>query len=60
MGSLNERSLKELIQLKIEHSAQLQAQRASRIESGKMGEGFDTCAFCNPYFDKEIHKPVRL
>ena len=60
IGSLHEQSLITLLQRKIEYSAKLQAQRASRIASGKLGEGFDTCAFCNHYFDKDIHKPRQV
>ena len=50
VGSLRDHSLTELIQVRLEKSAKLQANRAKYISSGEMGDLFDTCAFCNPYF----------
>jgi len=49
IGPLAEQPLSALIQHWIEHSAALQCQRAKQIAEGNMGEGFDTCAFCNRF-----------
>jgi hypothetical protein len=51
VGSLRNHSLPELIRIWLEQSAKLQVHRAERISIGKMGELFDTCAFCNYYFE---------
>lgn len=58
IGSLRDQPLSTLIQTELEYSARLQSQRASQIASGNMGEGFDTCAYCNQYFTKLINLPV--
>jgi MoaA/NifB/PqqE/SkfB family radical SAM enzyme len=50
IGSLYEHSLAALIKKWLEQSAQLQSNRVKRITSGRLGEGFNTCAFCNDYF----------
>jgi MoaA/NifB/PqqE/SkfB family radical SAM enzyme len=60
IGSLNDQNLLTLIQKELEYSTQLQSQRASQIADGNMREGFDTCAFCNQYFDKQIQKTIQL
>jgi|CXWL01.1.fsa_nt_gi MoaA/NifB/PqqE/SkfB family radical SAM enzyme len=60
IGSLHDENLLPLVQKELEYSAKLQTQRASQIADGNMREGFDTCAFCNQYFDKQIHKPIQL
>lgn len=60
IGSLNDNPLANLIQMFLEQSAKLQSQRAEWIANGTMGEGFDTCAFCNQYFDEQIHQSVQL
>jgi MoaA/NifB/PqqE/SkfB family radical SAM enzyme len=49
IGSLAENTLVTLIEKWLERSSALQAQRAKQIARGKMGNGFDTCAFCNGY-----------
>jgi MoaA/NifB/PqqE/SkfB family radical SAM enzyme len=50
IGSLAENKLVSLIEKWLEKSSALQAQRAKQIAEGRMGNGFDTCAFCNGYF----------
>jgi MoaA/NifB/PqqE/SkfB family radical SAM enzyme len=52
IGSLHEHSFAELVKLWLAQSASLQVQRAERIATGNMGNGFDTCAFCNACFSK--------
>lgn len=51
VGSLQEHSLTELIQIRLGESANLQANRAKQISAGTMGALFDTCAYCNRYFE---------
>lgn len=50
-GSLRENSFANLVKLWLEQSNNLQIQRAGQIAAGKMGEKFDTCAFCNAHFN---------
>ena len=50
MGSLSDNNLLELIKKWLENSKKLQQARAGYIATGAIGEGFDTCAFCNTYF----------
>jgi MoaA/NifB/PqqE/SkfB family radical SAM enzyme len=52
IGSLRELTLAELMSEWLEASGRLQTERVRRISTGKMGEGFDTCAFCNNYFSE--------
>jgi MoaA/NifB/PqqE/SkfB family radical SAM enzyme len=47
IGSLYEHTLKELVEMWLEKSMQLQKQRLVMITQGKMGDWFDTCGFCN-------------
>jgi len=54
VGSLNEFPLVELIQRKLRLSAELQIFRSKCINTGEMGDFFDTCAFCNSYFSNQI------
>lgn len=53
VGSLLDSNLSGLIEQWIEESGTLQKMRSQMIASGKMHEGFDTCAFCNRYFSQE-------
>jgi hypothetical protein len=53
LGRLGEQPLAELIGRWLRTSADLQTERTRRIASGEMGEGFDTCAFCNQYFRQD-------
>lgn len=50
IGSLAENTLVLLIEKWLEKSSALKAQRARQIAEGKMGNGFDTCTFCNGHF----------
>ena len=50
IGSLEEYSFAQLLQLWLKKSDELQAKRVEMISTGKMIEGFDTCAFCTHYF----------
>jgi MoaA/NifB/PqqE/SkfB family radical SAM enzyme len=52
-GSLREHSFSALIKQWLEQSNALQVQRAEDIATGNMGEKFDTCTFCNAYFNKQ-------
>lgn len=55
IGSLFENSLGELIDKWLERSKQLQAYRVKCVADGQiMNAGFDTCAFCNMYFDNNL------
>lgn len=59
VGSLRNHSFTELIRLWLEQSAKLQTQRTNQISAGEMWELFDTCAFCNRYFDsRKIKVPT--
>ena len=49
IGSLRDHPFSELIKLWLKASQNLQAKRAENIVAGKIGEKFDTCAFCNAY-----------
>lgn len=53
IDSLREYSFSELVKRWLEQSNALQAQRAERIATGNMGDKFDTCAFCNSFFNPE-------
>ena len=53
IGSLRNSSVSELIQSWLLYSTKLQINRTKLIEEGKMGEKFDTCAFCNNYFENQ-------
>jgi MoaA/NifB/PqqE/SkfB family radical SAM enzyme len=55
IGSLQEHSLSELIQKRLELSARIQKQRVEHIRTGNIGEHFDTCGFCNEYFVKDSY-----
>jgi len=50
IGSLQDNSLSTLVQTWLEKSMSLQRKRTEQIASGRMGQGFDTCAFCDGYF----------
>lgn len=50
IGSLCNQSLASLIKLWLKQSEKIQTARAEYIAAGKMGEKFDTCAFCNEFF----------
>lgn len=52
IGSLAEQSFSSLAQEWISQSSALQRERATRIANGNLGQGFDTCAFCNDYFTR--------
>jgi MoaA/NifB/PqqE/SkfB family radical SAM enzyme len=47
IGSLQEQPFSGLVQTWLERSASLQVKRAQQIAAGEMGQGFDSCAFCN-------------
>lgn len=49
VGSLADGSLASLLLKWLEFSQKLQARRAGRISHGRMGEGFDTCSYCNAF-----------
>jgi len=51
IGSIKELPLYELVKRWLKQSADLQIQRAERIAKGNLGEKFDTCAFCNAFFN---------
>ena len=53
IGSLHTHTLDELIEKWLQTSSDLQVYRMKRITSGRMGEGFDTCAFCDQYFREQ-------
>jgi len=53
LGRLGEQSLVELIGRWLRTAAELQTEPTRRIARGEMGEGFDTCAFCNQYFRQD-------
>jgi hypothetical protein len=53
IGSLAEQSFSSLAQKWLAQSFALQQERARQITTGNMGQGFDTCAFCNRYFNPE-------
>jgi MoaA/NifB/PqqE/SkfB family radical SAM enzyme len=50
IGSINDYSLPILLEKRLSLSAALKKQRVRMISQGQMGEGFDTCQFCNHYF----------
>lgn len=50
IGSLIEQPLSALITTWLHRSADLQAYRVKCIAAGQIGEGFNTCVFCNDYF----------
>ena len=52
IGSLQNESFGDLVEKRVQASANLQTYRLQRITAGNMGEGFDTCAFCNLFFRK--------
>jgi molybdenum cofactor biosynthesis enzyme MoaA len=54
IGSLVETQLSDLIDRWIDLSSALQKHRAKRISDGMMGSGFDTCTFCNHFFEDLI------
>jgi MoaA/NifB/PqqE/SkfB family radical SAM enzyme len=54
VGSLYETPLPDLIKKWIGIAADLKSHRTDRIAAGKMGEGFDTCVFCNNYLDGRV------
>ena len=51
IGSLREDSLDILLKAWLGVSASLQEERIERIQKGNMGMGFDSCAFCNAFFN---------
>jgi MoaA/NifB/PqqE/SkfB family radical SAM enzyme len=51
IGSLNGQSFSSLVQEWLAQSSALQQQRVKIITSGNLGQGFDTCAFCNNHFN---------
>ncbi len=53
-GSLHNHSMVELIKLWLKQSGEIQSARAQYIAIGKIGEKFDTCAFCNTHFLGEM------
>ena len=53
IGSLYTHTLDELLARWLQASSDLQAYRMKRMAGGSMGEGFDTCAFCNHYFREQ-------
>jgi MoaA/NifB/PqqE/SkfB family radical SAM enzyme len=53
IGSLHEHSFAELVKLWLTQSANVQIQRTEQIARGNMGNGFDTCAFCNAYYSTQ-------
>jgi MoaA/NifB/PqqE/SkfB family radical SAM enzyme len=53
IGSLRDQSFSALVQTWLERSAGLQVRRVQQIAAGEMGEGFDTCEFCNAYFSSK-------
>ena len=50
-GSLREYTFFALVKRWLKQSNALQAQCAERIVAGNIGEKFDTCAFCNSFFN---------
>jgi MoaA/NifB/PqqE/SkfB family radical SAM enzyme len=51
-GSLREHSLAVLIEMWLEQANTLRHERVKHIANGAMGDGFDTCNFCNQYFSR--------
>jgi MoaA/NifB/PqqE/SkfB family radical SAM enzyme len=50
VGSLFDQPLSKLIEAWLRIATDLQIERARCIAAGQMGEGFDTCTFCNEHF----------
>ncbi len=54
LGSLRDGSFAGLIQEWLRAAAALQGERVRCIAEGVMGEGFDSCVFCNEYFTNRM------
>ena len=53
IGSLHSNSLAELIPKWLFTSMKLKGKRLEDLKEGKISEDFDTCAYCNAYFNEQ-------
>jgi len=54
IGSLRENALDVILKKWLAVSTKLQEERIERIHKGTMGDGFDSCAFCNHFLDSPL------